>query len=223
MRVDTVVISTQHAPRSSARDDIEAAIIEHVIKPVIDAAPARREDHAIYINPTGRFVIGGPYGDSGLTGRKIIVDTYGGMAPARRRRLQRQGPDQGRPLGRLRGPLGRQERRRRRAGRRCEVQLAYAIGVAEPVSIDVETFGTETVADEKHRARDRARPSICARRRSSRDLDLRRPIYQQTAAYGHFGRTDIDLTWERTDKAVLLRANAGLKGTPGPANERAGV
>ena len=172
----------RHRPRRVIRPDL----IEHVIRPVIPEQFAD-DDYDVYVNPTGRFVIGGPVGDAGLTGRKIIVDTYGGMARHGGGAFSRQGPVQGRPLGRLRRPLGGQERGRRRRRQRCEVQVAYAIGVAHPISILVETFGTENVDPDKieaavHEVFD-LRPAAILR-----DLDLRQPIYRQTAAYGHFGR-----------------------------------
>ena len=207
VRVDTVLVSTQHAPDIS-QADIRAAIIEHVIRPTI---PAAMLDDAvkIYVNPTGRFVIGGPMGDAGLTGRKIIVDTYGGMG------RHGGGAFSGKDCTKV-------DRSAAYAARwvaknivaagladRCEVQVAYAIGMARPLSVNIETYGTGTVDDELieklvHTHFD-LRPGAIIR-----DLDLRRPIYRQTAAYGHFGRDDLDLPWERTDKAAALRAAAGL-------------
>ena len=207
-RVETVVVSTQHSPdvdQAKIRDDIIQRVIKYVVpNGMMD------EDTKIYVNPTGRFVTGGPKGDAGVTGRKIIVDTYGGMASHGGGCLLGQGSDQGRPLGRLLCPLRRQERGGSRPGRsRRDLQVSYAIGVAQPLSLAVETFGTGKVPDEtilelidKHFD---FRPAAIIR-----DLDLRRPIYRATAAYGHFGRDDIDAPWERTDKADILRQEAGL-------------
>jgi S-adenosylmethionine synthetase len=210
VRVDTVVISTQHSP-DVEQDEIAEAVAEHVIKAVIE--PHLLDDRTRFlVNPTGRFVIGGPYGDSGLTGRKIIVDTYGGMARHGGGAFSGKDPTK---VDRSAAYAARWVAKNVVAAglaRRCEVQLAYAIGVARPVSVGVETFGTELVEPKViERAIEQTfdlRPAAIIR-----DLDLRKPIYQQTASYGHFGRTDIDLSWERTDRAVLLRANAGLEGT----------
>jgi len=208
VRIDTVLISTQHAPDIS-QEEIRTAIIEHVINPVL---PAEMVDDQmkIFVNPTGRFVIGGPMGDAGLTGRKIIVDTYGGMGrhgggafsgkdPTK---VDRSATYAARWVAKNVVAAGLAER--------CEIQLAYAIGVARPLSINVETFGTGAIPEdeivrliEEHFD---LRPGAIIR-----DLDLRRPIYQQVAAYGHFGRDDLDLTWERTDRAEALRQAAGLK------------
>jgi S-adenosylmethionine synthetase len=219
-RVDTVVISTQHAPEVE-QDEITRAIAETVIRAVIDPN-LLDEKTRFLVNPTGRFVIGGPYGDSGLTGRKIIVDTYGGMARHGGGAFSGKDPTK---VDRSAAYAARWVAKNVVAAglaRRCEVQLAYAIGVARPVSIGVETFGTAAV---DHERIEEAIANTFDLRPAAiiRELDLRRPIFQQTAAYGHFGRTDIDLTWERTDRAVLLRANAGLKGSPAPVGQRAGV
>ena len=206
-RVDTVLISTQHAPEIS-QEQIREDVIEHVIKPVIsdgmlDAATK------IYVNPTGRFVTGGPQGDSGLTGRKIIVDTYGGVArhgggcfsgkdPTK---VDRSATYMARYIAKNLVAAG--------VADRLELQVSYAIGVARPLSLAVETFGTGKIPDDEIVALIKKhfdlRPAAIIR-----DLDLRRPIYRQTAAYGHFGRTDIDLPWERTDKADAIREDAGL-------------
>jgi S-adenosylmethionine synthetase len=218
VRVDTVVISTQHAPEVE-QDEIAEAVAEHVIKAVIE--PHLLDERTRFlVNPTGRFVIGGPFGDSGLTGRKIIVDTYGGMARHGGGAFSGKDPTK---VDRSAAYAARWVAKNVVAAglaRRCEVQLAYAIGVARPVSVGVETFGTETIEPKQiEKAIEQTfdlRPAAIIR-----DLDLRRPIYQQTASYGHFGRTDIDLSWERTDRAVLLRSNAGLEGAPAP--QRAGV
>ncbi|GMX60338.1 MULTISPECIES: methionine adenosyltransferase [Paenibacillus] len=205
VRVDTIVVSTQHAEEVSL-EQIQADIKEHVIKPIVPAALI--DDNTKYfINPTGRFVIGGPQGDAGLTGRKIIVDTYGGYArhgggafsgkdPTK---VDRSGAYAARYVAKNIVAAGLADK--------CEVQLAYAIGVAKPVSISVDTFGTGKVSEEKLveivRKNFDLRPAGIIKM-----LDLRRPIYKQTAAYGHFGRTDIDLPWERTDKAEQLKADA---------------
>jgi S-adenosylmethionine synthetase len=208
IRVDTIVISSQHSP------DIELAqiqkdIIEHVITPIV---PAQMLDAntKYYINPTGRFVVGGPQGDSGLTGRKIIVDTYGGMARHGGGAFSGKDPTK---VDRSAAYAARYVAKNVVAAGladKCEIQLAYAIGIAKPVSVLVETFGTAKIEEsiissliQKHFD---LRPAAIIRL-----LDLRRPIYRQTAAYGHFGRTDIDLPWEKTDKAALLRTEAGIK------------
>lgn len=205
VRIDTIVVSTQHRPDVDAQT-IEQDIIQKVIVPVVlegllDSATK------YYINPTGRFVVGGPQGDAGLTGRKIIVDTYGGMArhgggafsgkdPTK---VDRSGAYAARYVAKNVVAAGLADK--------CEIQIAYAIGVARPVSVMVETFGTAKVAEDlieelikKHFD---LRPAGIIKM-----LDLRRPLYRQTAAYGHFGRTDIDLPWEQTDKAEILRRDA---------------
>jgi S-adenosylmethionine synthetase len=203
-RVDTILISTQHSPRVT-RDQIEADLIEHVIKPVV---PAELLVNTRYlVNPTGRFVIGGPQGDAGLTGRKIIVDTYGGYSRHGGGAFSGKDPTK---VDRSAAYAARYVAKNVVAAglaEKCELELAYAIGVAYPVSIMVETFGTNKVSEEiiedlikKHFD---LRPGAIIR-----DLGLRRPIYRQTAAYGHFGRTDVDLPWEKTDKAEILRAEA---------------
>ena len=205
-RIHTVLISTQHDPQIS-QAEIRQALIEHVIDPVLPGEFVDR-DMQIYTNPTGRFVVGGPMGDAGLTGRKIIVDTYGGMG------RHGGGAFSGKDCTKV-------DRSAAYAARwvaknivaaglatRCEIQLAYAIGVAHPLSVNVETFGTGKIADEKiakliEETFD-LRPGAIIR-----DLNLRRPIYRQTAAYGHFGRDDIQLPWEETNRAAALRAAAG--------------
>ena len=202
VRVDTIVISTQHAPEATL-EQIRADMIALVIKPVVPAA-LLDENTRFFINPTGRFVIGGPQGDSGLTGRKIIVDTYGGAAPHGGGAFSGKDPTK---VDRSAAYAARWAAKNVVAAglaRRCQIQLAYAIGVAEPVSILVETFGTGTVPDEViseavHKVFD-FRPAAIIR-----DLGLRRPIYRQLAAYGHMGREDLGVRWEDTDKAEALR------------------
>ncbi|WP_027397014.1 methionine adenosyltransferase [Anaerovibrio lipolyticus] len=205
--IDTIVISTQHDEKVSL-EQIRKDLIEHVVKPVIPAE-LLSDDTKYFINPTGKFVIGGPQGDCGLTGRKIIVDTYGGMArhgggafsgkdPTK---VDRSGAYAARYVAKNIVAAGLADR--------AEVQLAYAIGVAKPVSIMVDTFGTGKVDDrtleELVQKNFDLRPAGIIKM-----LDLRRPIYAQTAAYGHFGRTDVDLPWEHTDKADALKAQAGI-------------
>lgn len=207
VRVDTVVVSAQHNP-DATHDQIEKDIIEHVIKAVVPAAFL--DDHTKYlINPTGRFVIGGPQGDAGLTGRKIIVDTYGGMARHGGGAFSGKDPTK---VDRSAAYAARYVAKNLVAAGiadKCEIQLAYAIGVAKPVSILVDTFGTGKISDDK--IVELIEKNFELRPAGIIDmLDLRRPIYKQTAAYGHFGRTDVDLPWEHTDKAELLRKEAGL-------------
>ena len=207
VRVDTVVISTQHAPEIS-QEDIRAAIIEHVIKPVVPAEMLDAET-IYHVNPTGRFVTGGPMGDSGVTGRKIIVDTYGGMGRHGGGAFSGKDPTK---VDRSAAYAARWAAKNVVAAglaERCEIQVAYAIGVAEPVSVFVETFDTGKLPDAEisKLVLDHfdLHPGAIIR-----DLDLRRPIYQKIAAYGHFGRDDLDLTWERTDKAEALKKAAGI-------------
>jgi len=210
-QVQTVVVSAQHCPgvhERQIRDDIIQAVVEEVIPRKLLSPETR-----FLVNPTGRFVIGGPMGDAGLTGRKIMVDTYGGMArhgggcfsgkdPTK---VDRSGAYAARYVAKNLVAAGIAER--------VEVQIAYAIGVARPVSIGVETFGTARIPDEQIikliQQHFDLRPGAIIR-----DLRLRRPIYRPTAVYGHFGRTDIDAPWEETDKAELLREAAGLRGEP---------
>ena len=204
VRVDAVVVSTQHSPDVEL-EQIRRDMTELVIKPIIPANPMDA-DTKIYVNPTGRFVIGGPQGDSGLTGRKIIVDTYGGSAPHGGGAFSGKDPTK---VDRSAAYAARWVAKHvvsAGLARRCQVQLAYAIGVARPVSVRVDTFGTGTVSDEALEAAVNKtfdlRPAAIIR-----DLDLRRPIYRQTAAYGHFGRTDLDLPWEKTERIDQLKAN----------------
>ncbi len=205
-RIDTVLISTQHAPEIS-QEDIRAAVIEHVIMPVLPPDMVD-DDMKIYTNPTGRFVIGGPQGDAGLTGRKIIVDTYGGTGRHGGGAFSGKDPTK---VDRSAAYAARWAAKNVVAAglaERCEIQVAYAIGVARPLSVNVETFGTGAIADEEiARLVDEVfdlRPGAIIR-----DLDLRRPIYRQTAAYGHFGRDDIELPWEQTNRVEELQTAAG--------------
>ncbi len=207
-RVHTVLVSTQHNPEVT-HDEIEAALIEHIINPVIpedmmDGGPR------ILVNPTGRFVIGGPQGDAGVTGRKIIVDTYGGMGRHGGGAFSGKDPTK---VDRSAAYAARWAAKNVVAAglaARCEIQVAYAIGVAHPLSINVETFGTGVTSDERIAAliaeNFDLRPGAIIR-----DLGLRKPIYQQVAAYGHFGRDDLDLPWERTNKVEVLQDAAGLR------------
>ncbi len=206
-RVDTVLVSTQHAPEIS-NEQIRADVLEHVVRAIVPEE-LLDEHTKYYVNPTGRFVVGGPLGDAGLTGRKIIVDTYGGIArhgggafsgkdPTK---VDRSGAYMARYIAKNVVAAG--------LASRFEIQISYAIGVARPLSVSIETFGTNTIPDERIveliKAHFDMRPAAIIR-----DLDLRKPQYRQVAAYGHFGRDDLDVAWERTDKAELLRREAGL-------------
>jgi S-adenosylmethionine synthetase len=206
-RIDTIVISTQHAPEIS-QEDIRSAVIEHVINTTV---PGELLDSntRIFVNPTGRFVTGGPLGDAGLTGRKIIVDTYGGVARHGGGAFSGKDPTK---VDRSAAYMARYVAKNVVAAglaNRFELQVSYAIGVAQPTSLAVETFGTGVIPDDQIESLIRAhfdlRPAAIIR-----DLNLRRPIYQQVAAYGHFGRDDLNVPWERTDKADSLRRAAGL-------------
>jgi S-adenosylmethionine synthetase len=201
------VISTQHSERVS-NSDLRDAITEHVIKPIIPASmlDAKTKYH---INPTGRFVIGGPMGDAGLTGRKIIVDTYGGYSRHGGGAFSGKDPSK---VDRSACYMARYIAKNIVAAglaRKAEVQLAYAIGVAEPVSVMVDAFGTESVPEERITALVREN-FVLTPKGIIEALDLRRPIYKPTAAYGHFGRSGPGFTWERTDRASALRKAAGL-------------
>ena len=206
VRVDTVVVSTQHSPTVSndtLREDITENIVNKVISREMMDAKTR-----ILINPTGRFVVGGPHGDAGVTGRKIIVDTYGGAAPHGGGAFSGKDPTK---VDRSACYMARYVAKNVVAAglaERCMVQLAYAIGVAEPVSVLIDTFGTGTIGDDKISELVRAHFKLTPRG-IIESLDLRRPIYKKTAAFGHFGRTEPEFTWERTDKANVLRADAG--------------
>jgi S-adenosylmethionine synthetase len=206
VRIDTIVISAQHSPDTD-HNTLEKDLIEKVIRPTV---PQNLINNTRFlINPTGRFVIGGPHGDSGLTGRKIIVDTYGGYARHGGGAFSGKDPTK---VDRSAAYAARYVAKNIVAAglaKKCEVQLAYAIGVAKPVSIMVDTFGTGKINDEKLvelvKKHFDLRPAAIIR-----ELDLRKPIYRKVAAYGHFGRTDLNLPWEKTDKADILRVEANL-------------
>ncbi|MCB2289168.1 methionine adenosyltransferase [Clostridium sp. CS001] len=202
VRIDTIVISTQHGEEAT-NDQIKSDLLEHVIKPIVPSE-LLDDNTKYYINPTGRFVIGGPQGDSGLTGRKIIVDTYGGYGRHGGGAFSGKDPTK---VDRSAAYAARWVAKNLVAAGvsdKLEIELAYAIGVATPVSIEVDTFGTGKIADDKiveiiQKVFD-LRPAVIIR-----ELDLRRPIYKQTASYGHFGRTDLDLTWERLNKVEEIK------------------
>jgi S-adenosylmethionine synthetase len=213
--IERVLVSTQHRDGLDVETLLKPDLIEHVIEPILpkELYDPRRLEHDrdfVYCNPTGKFVIGGPMGDSGLTGRKIIVDTYGGAAPHGGGAFSGKDPTK---VDRSAAYAARWVAKNIVAAglaERCQIQVAYAIGVAHPLSVLVDTFGTEAIPvpriEELVREHFDLRPAAILR-----DLDLRRPIYTKTAAYGHFGREDGDFTWERTDRADALRAAAGLE------------
>jgi S-adenosylmethionine synthetase len=208
VRLRAVLVSTQHNDGVERDEVIKPDLIEHVIRPCVPGQFAG-DDYEVFVNPTGRFVIGGPVGDAGLTGRKIIVDTYGGMARHGGGAFSGKDPSK---VDRSAAYAARWVAKNvvaSGAADRCEIQVAYAIGVAQPISIMVETFGTETVDQTKIAEAVRGvfdlRPAAIIR-----DLDLRRPIYRKTAAYGHFGRTDPDFTWEQTGRVDALKSALGL-------------
>ena len=206
VRVDTIVVSTQHSPtvtNETLKEDITENIVNKVIPKELMDGKTR-----VLINPTGRFVVGGPHGDAGVTGRKIIVDTYGGAAPHGGGAFSGKDPTK---VDRSACYMARYVAKNVVAAglaERCMVQLAYAIGVAEPVSVLIETYGTGTIADDKISELVRAHFKLTPRG-IIESLDLRRPIYKKTAAFGHFGRTEPEFTWEKTDKAAALRADGG--------------
>ena len=205
VRVDTIVVSTQHSP-TVTNDTLKEDITENIVNKVI---PKELMDGKtrVLINPTGRFVVGGPHGDAGVTGRKIIVDTYGGAAPHGGGAFSGKDPTK---VDRSACYMARYVAKNVVAAglaERCMVQLAYAIGVAEPVSVLIDTTGTGTISDDKISELVRAHFKLTPRG-IIESLDLRRPIYKKTAAFGHFGRTEPEFTWERTDKAAALRADA---------------
>ena len=210
VRIDAVVISTQHS-ETVGNDELRADILKHVIQAVLPAE-LLDENTKYHINPTGRFVIGGPMGDSGLTGRKIIVDTYGGMGRHGGGAFSGKDPTK---VDRSAAYMARYIAKNIVASglaERCEVQLAYAIGVAEPVSVLVDTFGTGKIDSGKLEDLVRANFKLTPKG-IIESLNLRRPIYRKTAAYGHFGRSDKEFTWESTDKAAALREQAGVETT----------
>jgi S-adenosylmethionine synthetase len=210
VRVDTVVLSTQHA-EDTELDTLEGDVKKHVVDPVLETFEITSEGYRLLVNPTGRFVVGGPMGDAGLTGRKIIVDTYGGMARHGGGAFSGKDPSK---VDRSAAYAMRWVAKNVVAAglaRRCEVQVAYAIGKAQPVGVFIETFGTGVVADEEIQ---KAVLEVFDLRPAAiiEDLDLLRPIYAKTAAYGHFGRELPEFTWERTDRVEALRKAAGLAG-----------
>ena len=207
VRVDAVVVSSQHSP-DVTQEQMRADVIEKIVKPTIPAA-LMDQDTKIYVNPTGRFVVGGPHGDAGVTGRKIIVDTYGGAAPHGGGAFSGKDPTK---VDRSACYMARYIAKNVVAAGladRALVQLAYAIGVADPVSVMVRTEGTGRIPEEKITELVREHFKLTPRG-IMEELDLRRPIYKKTAAFGHFGRTEPEFTWERTDKAAALKSQAGL-------------
>jgi S-adenosylmethionine synthetase len=215
VEIDRILVSTQHAEGCDAESLIKPDLIDRVLRPILpsDLYDEKRLDDRdfVYVNPTGKFVLGGPMGDTGLTGRKIIVDTYGGAARHGGGAFSGKDPTK---VDRSAAYAARYVAKNVVAAglaERCEINVAYAIGVAHPVSIGVQTFGTEADGVTADRIQELVREHFDLRPAAIlRDLDLRRPIYAKTAAYGHFGRDDHDFTWERTDKADTLRAAAGI-------------
>ena len=214
VEIEQVLVSCQHRDGLDIETLLKPDVIEHVLEPILppelyDAHRLRHDRNFVLVNPTGRFVAGGPISDTGVTGRKIIVDTYGGSARHGGGAFSGKGPTKVDRSGAYAARHVAKNLVAAGLADRCELQIAYAIGVAHPVSIELECFGTETVPlgrlEELVREHFDLRPAAIIR-----DLDLRRPIYAKTAAYGHFGREDRDFTWERTDKAAALRAAAGL-------------
>jgi S-adenosylmethionine synthetase len=223
VEIERILISTQHRDGLDVESLLKPDLAEHVLRPILphDLYDERRLDHDrdfFYVNPTGKFVIGGPMGDTGLTGRKIIVDTYGGAAPHGGGAFSGKDPTK---VDRSAAYAARYVAKNVVAAGladRCQLQVAYAIGVAHPMSVHVETFGTEAAGVTTGQIAELVREHFDLRPAAIlRDLDLRRPIYAKTAAYGHFGRDDRDFTWERTDKADALREAAGLAEAPAPA------
>jgi S-adenosylmethionine synthetase len=208
VRLDTVVVSSQHAADVSLENLLQPDIADHVIKPVLDRVDIDTSSYRLLVNPTGRFEVGGPMGDAGLTGRKIIVDTYGGFARHGGGAFSGKDPSKVDRSGAYAVRWVAKNVVAAGLARRCEVQIAYAIGKAHPVGLYVETFGTETAPADRITAAIKEvfdlRPAAIIR-----DLDLLRPIYHQTAAYGHFGRELPDLTWERTNRVEALRSHVG--------------
>jgi S-adenosylmethionine synthetase len=206
-RIHTVLVSTQHAPDVS-HAEISESVIEHVIMPSLPKE-LLDEKLKIFVNPTGRFVIGGPLGDSGLTGRKIIVDTYGGMGRHGGGSFSGKDPTKVDRSATYAARYAAKNIVAAGLADRVEIQVAYAIGMSHPLSVNVETFGTGQIPDEQIaqivKENFDLRPGAIIR-----DLNLRRPIFRQTAAYGHFGRDDLDLPWEQTDKVAVLRKAAGI-------------
>ena len=206
-RIDTVVVSTQHDP-DVTQEQIRKDMLEFVIKPILPK-DLLDDETKYYVNPTGRFVIGGPHGDSGLTGRKIIVDTYGGYARHGGGAFSGKDPTKVDRSATYAARYAAKNVVASGLASRCEIELAYAIGVAQPVSILVDTQGTGKFSDDRIAEIVRKvfdfRPAAIIR-----DLKLRRPIYRQVAAYGHFGRTDLDLSWERLDKVEAIKKEAGI-------------
>ncbi|WP_053202387.1 methionine adenosyltransferase [Jiangella muralis] len=208
VRLDTVVVSTQHASNIDLEQLLTPDIAHQVVKPVVEAFELDEHDFRLLVNPTGRFEIGGPMGDAGLTGRKIIIDTYGGMARHGGGAFSGKDPSKVDRSGAYAMRWVAKNVVAAGLARRCEVQVAYAIGKAEPVGLFLESFGTETVPVERI---EKAVSEVFDLRPAAiiRDLDLKRPIYAQSAAYGHFGRELPDFTWERTDRVEALQAAAG--------------